>query len=126
MRDDILPRPPARTRGRPFEPGRSGNPSGRPPDALNKATSAAATLLAGEAERLTRRAVRTIATAKKENINVSLLPVLRAADDAEEDLDAAEDDDFAETGVVAEDDDSWPAFDAGHRDLLQPRREIPL
>ena len=44
-------------RGRPFAKGRSGNPAGRRPGSRNKATLAAATLLAGEAEALTRAAV---------------------------------------------------------------------
>jgi hypothetical protein len=42
-----------RTRGRPFE---NGNP-GRPRGSRNKATVAAESLLEGEAERLTRKAV---------------------------------------------------------------------
>jgi len=44
-------------RGRPFEKGRSGNPAGRRPGCRNKATLAAAALLAGESEALTRKAV---------------------------------------------------------------------
>ena len=42
-----------KTRGRPFQAGNAG----RPPGALNKATVAAQTLLDGEAEALTRKAV---------------------------------------------------------------------
>jgi len=57
MSDMILPKPPARVRGRPFEKGRSGNPGGRRPGSRNKATLAAAALLAGESEALTRKAV---------------------------------------------------------------------
>lgn len=44
-------------RGRPFKPGESGNPSGKPKGALNRATMAAQALLDGEAEGLTRKAV---------------------------------------------------------------------
>lgn len=40
-----------------FKKGQSGNPSGRPAGARNAATMAAETLLEGEAETLTRRAV---------------------------------------------------------------------
>ena len=57
MTDGIAPRPPGRVRGRPFEKGRSGNPAGRRVGFRNKTTIAAATLLAGEAEALTRKAV---------------------------------------------------------------------
>jgi len=46
-----------RGKGKPFSIGTSGNPSGKPPGALNKATLAAQTLLDGEAEALTRKAV---------------------------------------------------------------------
>jgi hypothetical protein len=44
-------------RGRPFKPGQSGNPAGRPKGARNRATIAAEVLLEGEAEALTRKAV---------------------------------------------------------------------
>jgi len=57
MSDDISPKLPARVRGRPFEKGRSGNPGGRRQGSRNKATLAAAALLAGESEALTRKAV---------------------------------------------------------------------
>jgi hypothetical protein len=57
MSDDISPKPPSRMHGRPFERGRSGNPGGRRQGSRNKATLAAAALLAGEAEALTRKAV---------------------------------------------------------------------
>jgi hypothetical protein len=40
-----------------FRPGVSGNPAGRPPGSLNRATRAAAILLDGEAEALTRKAI---------------------------------------------------------------------
>src|SRR5438132_1805731 len=57
MSDLLLPKPRGRARGRPFEKGRSGNPGGRRRGSRNKATLAAAALLAGESEALTRKAV---------------------------------------------------------------------
>ena len=57
MADGFSPRPPGRARGRPYEKGRSGNPAGRRTGSQNKATLAAAALLAGESEALTRKAV---------------------------------------------------------------------
>jgi len=57
MTDGLMPKPPGRVRGRPFEKGRSGNPAGRRVGCRNKTTIAAASLLAGEAEALTRKAV---------------------------------------------------------------------
>ena len=54
--------PPVPVRGRPFVKGRSGNPRGRRYGSRNKKTLAAAVLLEGEAEALTRKAVeRTLA-----------------------------------------------------------------
>src|SRR5215472_6494361 len=47
----------AMQRGRPFRPGQSGNPGGRPKGARNRATVAAEALLEGEAEALTRKAI---------------------------------------------------------------------
>ena len=44
-------------RGKPFPKGTSGNPKGRAPGLLNKATQAAQALLDGESEGLTRKAV---------------------------------------------------------------------
>ena len=44
-------------RGRPFEPGQSGNPSGRPKGARNKTTIAVEALLDNEAEALTRKVI---------------------------------------------------------------------
>jgi hypothetical protein len=57
MTEELSPRPPRRVRGRPFEKGRSGNPLVRRVGCRNKTTIAAAALLAGEAEALTRKAV---------------------------------------------------------------------
>jgi hypothetical protein len=57
MSENISAKPPARVRGRPFERARSGNPGGRRRGSRNKATLAAAALLAGESEALTRKAV---------------------------------------------------------------------
>jgi len=57
MKNGISLKPPGQVRGRPFAMGRSGNPAGRRPGSRNKATLAAAALLAGEAEELTRKAV---------------------------------------------------------------------
>jgi hypothetical protein len=57
MTNDIIAIPPEHVRGRPFQKGRSGNSAGRRPGSRNKATIAAAKLLAGEAEGLTRKAV---------------------------------------------------------------------
>ena len=57
MSHDISPKLPGRRRGRPFEKGRSGNPGGQRRGCRNRATLAAAALLEGEAEALTRKAV---------------------------------------------------------------------
>src|SRR5262249_45198619 len=47
----------AKQRGRPFEPGKSGNPSGRPKRSRNHATLLAEALLEGEAETITRKLI---------------------------------------------------------------------
>src|ERR1700730_3713521 len=57
MANAFSPNPPRAMRGRPFEKGRSGPPAGRPAGARNRKTLAAAVLLEGEAEALTRRAM---------------------------------------------------------------------
>lgn len=44
-------------RGRPFKPGQSGNPAGRPVGARHKTTVALESMLDGEAETITRKAV---------------------------------------------------------------------
>jgi hypothetical protein len=46
-----------KARGRPFEPGQSGNPSGRPKGARNKATVVIEALLEDEAEALIRKVI---------------------------------------------------------------------
>jgi hypothetical protein len=56
MTDGIAPKAPGWVSGRPFEKGRSGNPLGRRVG-HNRTTIAAASLLAGEADALTRKAV---------------------------------------------------------------------
>ncbi len=56
--DDVeLPKRRRVARGRPFARGELGNPDGRPAGARNRKTLAAAILLDGEAEALTRKAV---------------------------------------------------------------------
>jgi hypothetical protein len=47
----------SKPRGRPFEPGQSGNPNGRPKGARNKATALAEQLLDGEMDALLRKLV---------------------------------------------------------------------
>src|SRR5262249_41956935 len=57
MTEGLAPNSPGKVRRRPFEKGWSGNPTGRRVGCRNKTTIAAAALLAGEAEALTRKAV---------------------------------------------------------------------
>jgi hypothetical protein len=82
----------------PFQKGQSGNPSGRPPGARNKATIIAETLLQGEAEALTRLAIeraksgdmtalrmcldRLVPPSKQRTIEFELPPLASAADAA--------------------------------------------
>lgn len=48
----------AKQRGRPFKPGKSGNPAGKPKGARHKTTLAVQALLDGEAENITRKAIK--------------------------------------------------------------------
>jgi Family of unknown function (DUF5681) len=57
MENIEVPRRRRVARGRPFEKGQSGNPGGRPAGARNRKSLAAAILLEGESEALTRKAV---------------------------------------------------------------------
>jgi hypothetical protein len=84
-----------KTRG--FQPGKSGNPNGRPRGSRNKTTLAVEALLEGEAEGLTRKAIELaqagdmaalrlcldrIAPARKDRVVNFELPVLEKASDA--------------------------------------------
>src|SRR5438128_12363380 len=96
MTDRIAPKASGRVRGRPFEKGRSGNPLGRRVGCRNKTTIAAAALLAGEAEALTRMAVelaligdptalrlcleRILPPCRDRMVNFALPPIDRPAD----------------------------------------------
>jgi hypothetical protein len=53
----VVPSGSVRPRGRPFPPGVSGNPKGRPKGSRNKTTLIAEALRSGEAEALTRKIV---------------------------------------------------------------------
>ena len=74
--DGLSPKAPGRVRGRPFEKGRSGNPLGRRVGCRNKTTIAAAALLAGEAEALTRKAVELTLVGDPTALRLSLEPML--------------------------------------------------
>ena len=83
-------------RGRPFKPGQSGNPKGKPKGALNLTTRAAQELLDGEAQALTQKAVelakggnvvalrlcleRTVPTRRERSVSIELPQVDGAAD----------------------------------------------
>src|SRR5262245_47204912 len=56
---------PIKGRGRPFEPGQRGNPSGRPKGARNKTTIAVEALLDNEAEALTRKLIELATSRRK-------------------------------------------------------------
>src|SRR6184192_1712352 len=96
MADGASPKPPGRARVRPFERGRSGNPAGRRTGSRNKTTEAAAALLAGESEALTRKAVelalvgdptamrlcleRILPACRERSVKFALPPIESAAD----------------------------------------------
>jgi hypothetical protein len=96
MADEVSAKPRGRPRGRPFQRGRSGNPGGRRAGLRNKATLAAAALLQGESEALTRRAVelalagdptamrlcleRILPPCRERTVNFALPPIESAAD----------------------------------------------
>jgi hypothetical protein len=80
-----------------FQPGKSGNPSGKPTGARNKTTLAVEALLEGEAEGLTRKAIELakagdmqalrlcldrIAPARKDRLVQIEIPALNSAADA--------------------------------------------
>ena len=84
-------------RGRPFAPGVSGNPAGKPQGARHKVTLAVETLLHGEAEALTRKVLEQalagdglsqrfcldrIAPARKDSPISFALPPIKTAGDA--------------------------------------------
>jgi hypothetical protein len=93
---DIIAIPPDQVRGTLFQKRRSSNPVGRRPGSRNKATIAAAKLLAGELEGLTRRAVelalagdpivlrlcveRILPVSRERAVNVRLPPIKSSAD----------------------------------------------
>ncbi len=71
-------------RGRPFAPGQSGNPNGRPKGARGKATMIAEALLDGEAEKLTRKAIEMAMAGSEPCLRLCMeriLPPKRAGDD---------------------------------------------
>ena len=55
--DNMTDKDTKRKRGKPFQPGTSGNPSGRPAGARNATTLAMEALLDGEAETISRKAI---------------------------------------------------------------------
>jgi hypothetical protein len=83
-------------RGRPFEKGRSGNPSGRPQGSRNRTTMAVQAMLDGEAPQLTQKLLelagdgnmlalrmcfdRVIPPSRVRRVNIELPPVKSAAD----------------------------------------------
>src|SRR5439155_15586125 len=69
-------KPPERVRGRPFPKGRSGNPAGRRLGSRNQSTMVARTLLTGEAEALTRKAVELALTGDPTALRLCLERIL--------------------------------------------------
>jgi hypothetical protein len=65
-------------RGKPFRKGQSGNPDGRPKGARNATTIAVETLLDGEAETLTRKAIEMAKGSATEADIRSILPMLES------------------------------------------------
>jgi hypothetical protein len=66
--------------GKPFSPGQSGNPKGRPAGSRNKATLAIDALLDGEAEALTRKAIEMAKTGDNQALRLCMdriVPVRR-------------------------------------------------
>jgi len=59
-----------------FKPGESGNPTGRPPGARNRATLAAEELLDGEAENLTRKAIELALAGDRQALRLCLDRIL--------------------------------------------------
>jgi hypothetical protein len=68
-------------RGRPFPPGQSGNPAGKPRGSRNKATLALEELLDGEAEALTRKAVELALAGDMTALRICLDRILPARKD---------------------------------------------
>jgi hypothetical protein len=68
-------------RGKPFKPGQSGNPAGKPPGAKNRATVLAQALFDGEAETLTRKIIELAKAGDMQALRVCidrLCPPLKA------------------------------------------------
>lgn len=68
-------------RGKPFKPGQSGNPSGKPPGAKNRATVMAQALFDGEAEVLARKVIELAKTGDLSALRICmdrLCPPLKA------------------------------------------------
>lgn len=66
----------AKQRGKPFEKGRSGNPDGRPKGSRNATTIALETLLDGQAEALTQKAIDLALTGDMAALRICLDRIL--------------------------------------------------